>query len=60
MKSLLHAPRTGPRFSAGTTPPAVTKGHAAHPTASSGRKSGTRRSGDKNALCKKTGGKGGR
>ncbi len=49
MKAPLHAPRTGPGFSTGARPPAVTKGCAAHPKASSGRKSGTRRAGDKNA-----------
>jgi hypothetical protein len=59
MKSLLHAPRTGPGYSAGTTPPCVTKGRAAHPVASSGRKSGTRRAGgnDTSAPGKRAGGK---
>lgn len=49
MGSKPHAPRTGPGFSTGKTPPAVAKGESApHPKNSSGssRENQTRRDGD--------------
>jgi len=52
MKAPLHAPRTGPGYSTGTRPPAVTKGCATHPKVGSGRRSGLRRAGDKTASGK--------
>ncbi len=55
MKGPLHAPRTGPGFSAGAKPPRVTKGCGPHPRASSGGKSGLRRAGDKTATSAGTG-----
>ena len=44
-KSSFHNPKAGPGYSAGKTPPPVTKGHTAHPKYSNGTKVQTQSAG---------------